>query len=95
MAESHLTTIASESVTTGAIMPLVSLKKHWKISLGVFATLFLLAIPIAWKKGTLYYSVTAVVSGEAGTERHPQGDPCGAGLGDRRRQHFLRRPGPA
>ncbi|MDD5273472.1 MAG: chain length determinant protein, partial [Methylovulum sp.] len=52
---------ASESVTTGAIMPLVSLKKHWKISLGVFATLFLLAIPISWKKGTLYYSVTAVV----------------------------------
>jgi len=61
MAESNLTPIASESVSTGAIMPLVSLKKHWKISVGVFVALTLLGIPIAWKKGVAFYSVTAVV----------------------------------
>ncbi len=61
MAESQLTPVASESVPTGAIMPLVSLKKHWKISAGVFVVMALLGIPVAWKKGTSYYAVTAVV----------------------------------
>lgn len=61
MSESALTPTASESVSTGAIMPLVSLKKHWKISVGIFVTLAVLGVLIAWKKGTLYYSVTAVV----------------------------------
>ncbi|PPD51277.1 MAG: chain length determinant protein [Methylobacter sp.] len=61
MAESQLTPVASESVPTGAIMPLVSLKKHWKISAGVIVVMALLGIPVAWKKGTSYYAVTAVV----------------------------------
>ena len=61
MSESSLSPIASETVSTGAIMPLVSLKKHWKISAGVFVAMSILAVPMALKKGTLYYSVTAVV----------------------------------
>jgi len=61
MAESSLTPVAGESVSTGAIMPLVSLKKHWKISAGIFIAMTILAIPVAWKKGTSYYSATAVV----------------------------------
>ena len=61
MAESSLSPVASESVATGAIMPLVSLKKHYKISIGIFVTLALLGIPIAWFKGKAYYSATAVV----------------------------------
>lgn len=61
MSESSLSPIASETVSTGAIMPLVSLKKHWKISIGVFVAMSALAVPMALKKGTLYYSVTAVV----------------------------------
>ena len=61
MSESTLSPVASETVSTGAIMPLVSLKKHWKISVGVFVAMSVLAVPMALKKGTLYYSVTAVV----------------------------------
>jgi len=61
MAESSLSPVASESVATGAIMPLVSLKKHYKISIGIFVTLVVLGIPIAWFKGKAYYLATAVV----------------------------------
>lgn len=61
MAESPLSPAVSESVSTGAIMPLVSLKKHWKIGCGVFVALSLIGIPVAWLKGKSYYSVTAVV----------------------------------
>ena len=61
MAESKLTHIASDSVATGALMPLVSLKKHYKISIIVFGVMAVLAFPIAWLKGKAYYSATAVV----------------------------------
>jgi len=61
MAESTLSPAVGESVATGAVMPLVSLKKHYKISLGIFVAIALLGIPVAWIKGKSYYSATAVV----------------------------------
>ena len=61
MSESTLSPAVGESVSTGAIMPLVSLKKHYKIGLGIFVTIALLGIPFAWFKGKSFYSVTAVV----------------------------------
>lgn len=42
-------------------MPLVSLKKHYKIGLSVFACIALLGLPLAWLKGKSFYSATAVV----------------------------------
>jgi polysaccharide biosynthesis transport protein len=61
MAESNLSTRADESVVTGALMPLVSLRKHYKIGLTVFIAIVLLAIPLAWFKGKSYFSATAVI----------------------------------
>ena len=48
MAESNLSPLADESVATGALMPLVSLRKHFKISLCIFIAISLLGIPFAW-----------------------------------------------
>ena len=61
MAESNLSPKADESVATGAVMPLVSLIKHYKIGLYVFITIALLGIPLAWFKGKSFYSATAVI----------------------------------
>jgi succinoglycan biosynthesis transport protein ExoP len=61
MTESKLSPAVTEPGPTGAMMPLVSLKKHWKIGLSIFTVLFILAFPVAFLKGTLFYSVTAVV----------------------------------
>jgi len=61
MAESTLSPAVGESVSTGAVMPLVSLKKHYKIGLCIFISIALLGIPFAWFKGKSYYSATAVV----------------------------------
>ena len=61
MAESHLSPRADESVATGAVMPLVSLIKHYKIGLGIFIAIALLGIPVAWIKGKSFYSATAVI----------------------------------
>ncbi|MEI6068513.1 MAG: hypothetical protein WCP96_14315 [Methylococcaceae bacterium] len=61
MAESNLSPIADESVATGALMPLVSLRKHYKIGLYVFIVIALLGIPFAWFKGKSFYSATAVI----------------------------------
>ena len=61
MTESNLSPIADESVKTGAIMPLVSIRKHYKIGLYVGIAVVLLGVPFAWFKGTSYYSVTAVI----------------------------------
>ena len=61
MAESNLASRADESVATGTLMPLVSLRKHYKLSLWIFIVIVLLGIPFAWFKGTSYYSVTAVI----------------------------------
>lgn len=61
MAESNLASRADESVATGTLMPLVSLRKHYKLSLGIFIVIALLGIPFAWLKGTSYYSVTATI----------------------------------
>lgn len=61
MAESNLSPRADETVATGAMMPLVSIRKHFKIGLIVFVTISLLGVPVAWFKGKSYYSATAVV----------------------------------
>lgn len=61
MAESKLSPKADESVATGAMMPLVSIRKHYKVGLGVFISIALLGVPLAWFKGKSYYSATAVV----------------------------------
>ena len=61
MAESRLSPIADESVATGALMPLVSLIKHYKIGLCVFIAIALLGIPVAWVKGKSFYSATAAI----------------------------------
>ena len=61
MTESNLASRADESVATGTLMPLVSLRKHYKISLWTCFIVVLLGIPIAWFKGVSYYSATAVI----------------------------------
>ncbi|MCX7099604.1 MAG: chain length determinant protein [Methylococcales bacterium] len=61
MAESKLSPIADESVATGALMPLVSLRKHYKIGLSVFIVIALLGIPFAWFKGKSYYIASAAI----------------------------------
>ncbi len=61
MAESNLSPRANESVATGAVMPLVSLIKHYKIGLCVFIAIVLLGIPLAWFKGKPYFSATSVI----------------------------------
>ena len=61
MAESNLSPRADESVKTGALMPLVSLRKHYKIGLCVFIAIVLLGIPVAWFKGKSYFSATAII----------------------------------
>jgi succinoglycan biosynthesis transport protein ExoP len=61
MAESNLSPLADESVATGALMPLVSLRKHFKIGLCIFIAISLLGIPFAWFKGKSFYSATAVI----------------------------------
>lgn len=61
MAESNLASRADESVATGTLMPLVSVRKHYKLSLGIFIVIALLGIPFAWLKGISYYSVTATI----------------------------------
>ena len=42
-------------------MPLVSLRKHFKIGLCIFIAISLLGIPFAWFKGKSFYSATAVI----------------------------------
>ncbi len=61
MTESNLTPRADESVKTGALMPGVSLRKHYKISLRIFMAILLLGMPFAWFKGKSYFSATAVI----------------------------------
>lgn len=61
MTESHLAPKADEAVATGALMPLVSLLKHYKIGLCLFLVIALLGIPVAWIKGKSFYSATAVI----------------------------------
>ncbi|UOA09132.1 chain length determinant protein [Methylobacter sp. S3L5C] len=61
MTKSSLSSKADESVTTGAVMPWVSLRKHFRISLYVFITIVIFGIPFAWFKGKPYYSSTAVI----------------------------------
>lgn len=61
MTESNLASRADESVATGTLMPLVSLRKHYKISLWTCFIVVLLGIPVAWFKGVSYYSATAVI----------------------------------
>lgn len=53
--------VASESVNTGAIMPFVSFKKHYKISIVIFCVMLILALPIASFKGKVIYSTTGVI----------------------------------
>ncbi|MEI6708787.1 MAG: chain length determinant protein [Methylococcales bacterium] len=61
MTESNLSSRADESVATGTLMPLVSLRKHYKLSRWVFIVVVLLGLPFAWFKGAPYYSATAVI----------------------------------
>lgn len=62
MAESSLSPKADESVATGALMPLVSLRRHYKIGLSVCIAIILIGIPVAWVKGkALFYAVNAVI----------------------------------
>jgi len=42
-------------------MPMVSLRKHYKIGFGVFIAIVLLGAPVAWFKGKSYFSTTAVI----------------------------------
>lgn len=61
MSESNLSPKADESVATGALMPLASLLKHYKIGLCLFLVIALLGIPVAWLKGHYTYSATTVI----------------------------------
>ena len=61
MTESNLSSRADESVATGTLMPLVSWRKHYKLSRQIFIVIFLLGLPFAWFKGAPYYSATAVI----------------------------------
>ena len=61
MTESHLAPKADDTVATGALMPLVSLLKHYKIGFSLFLVIALLGIPVAWIKGKSFYSATAVI----------------------------------
>ena len=61
MTESNLSSRADESVATGTLMPLVSWRKHYKLSRQIFIVIVLLGLPFAWFKGAPYYSATAVI----------------------------------
>lgn len=61
MTESNISPKADEDVATGVLMPLVSLRKHYKIGLRLFLAITLLGIPLAWFKGQSIYSATALV----------------------------------
>ncbi len=61
MTESKLVPKADEAVATGALMPLVSLRKHYLIGVCVFLVIALAGIPYAWLKGKSFYSATAVI----------------------------------
>ncbi len=61
MAEFNLSPRADESVATGSVMPMVSLRKHYKIGFSVFIAIVLLGAPVAWFKGKSYFSTTAVI----------------------------------
>lgn len=50
-----------QNVPTGAFMPQVSLRKHWRKGLITFVTVLILGIPVAWFKGQAIYSATAVI----------------------------------
>jgi capsular polysaccharide biosynthesis protein len=61
MARSHISPIADESVATGGLMPLVSIRKHFKLGICLFLAISLLGFPLAWKKGKSIYSATATI----------------------------------
>ena len=61
MAHSTLSPVASESVATGTLMPLVSIKKHRKLAIKIFIAMLILAVPVAWFKGKPIYSATGVI----------------------------------
>ncbi len=50
-----------ENVKTGALMPLVSLRKHYKVGLIAAGLIVLLGLPFAWFKGKALYAATAVI----------------------------------
>ncbi len=49
------------NITTGAFMPMVSLRKHWRQGMMAFAAALILGTPVAWFKGRALYSATAVI----------------------------------
>lgn len=53
--------LSDENVKTGGLMPLVSIRNHYKISIAVFLVIFILGLPYAWLKGKAVYSATAVI----------------------------------
>jgi Mrp family chromosome partitioning ATPase len=54
-------TETAPSLPTGAFMPLVSLRKRWRLALIILAAVVVLGIPVAWLKGKATYSVTATL----------------------------------
>jgi Mrp family chromosome partitioning ATPase len=61
MSESNLSSRADESVATGALMPLVSWRKHYQLSRKIFIVVFLLGLPLSWFVGAPYYAATAII----------------------------------
>ena len=61
MSGSNISPLADESVATGALMPLVSLRKHFKVAISLFIVFSLLGVPLAFIKGKYTYSATATI----------------------------------
>ena len=45
MSGTNISPLADESVVTGALMPLVSLRKHFKVAISLFIVFSLLGVP--------------------------------------------------
>lgn len=61
MSESDASESSTRLPATGAIMPWVSLRRHWKMGALVATLVLLLGGVLAVKKGKPTYAVTAVV----------------------------------
>ncbi len=61
MSGTNISPLADESVATGALMPLVSLRKHFKVAITLFIVFSLLGVPLAFLKGKYFYSATATI----------------------------------
>ncbi|RYU57396.1 chain length determinant protein [Methylolobus aquaticus] len=49
------------NLSTGAFMPLHSLRKRWKIGAAIASVMLIIGLPVAWIKGDPIYAVTAVI----------------------------------